>query len=94
MKLRSLLGSILLATAPLAGAQNVDQVIVRALSPMEPVAVIGQTSPVSDETARELRSGRVSTEAVTRELDAKLEQRFGQEGDVQLPPQRLLVSAN
>ncbi|MBN7797098.1 hypothetical protein [Parahaliea mediterranea] len=100
MKLRSILSSMLLATAPFAGAQDVDYVIVRAATQAEAGAMI-QPAVATRETpavkpAAEVDSGRASTESVTRELDAMLEQRFEHEHAAPERPaaRALLVSAS
>jgi len=91
---------MLLATAPLAGAQDVDYVIVRAATQVEAGASLQQPALATREfpavkPAAEVGSGRASAESVTRELDAMLEQRFEAEHSAPKRPAReLLVSAN
>lgn len=99
MKLRSILSSMLLATAPLAGAQDVDYVIVRAVAQADASASLQAAVATRDmpatKPAAEVGSGRASAESVARELDTMLEQRFEDEHSAPKRPAReLLVSAN
>ena len=93
MNMRSILGTVLLAIAPLAGAQSVDYVFVRAAQQADAVEV--QPAVQSEPAVQgEGDDAAGTTRAVSEELEAMLEQRFEAGSQEPSLPQRLLVSAS
>ncbi|MBA6413817.1 hypothetical protein H2508_11915 [Parahaliea sp. F7430] len=92
MKLRSILGLSLIVLAPVAGAQSVDQLFVRAaLHESSAAAKIA----VEDKAEHEnFAPAYQNTKSVAEDLDTFLQQRFDRDGDIPRPSEALLVSAN
>ncbi|WP_157976724.1 hypothetical protein [Parahaliea mediterranea] len=91
MKVRSVLALLTLAVAPLANAQSVDQVLVRAAqaAKAEIQAQEAQEAPASE---RDVANLATKVELVAVDLDKVLEQRFDRGGDIPRPSEAMLVS--
>ncbi|TXS93688.1 hypothetical protein FV139_08580 [Parahaliea maris] len=92
MKIRSVLVLVTLVLAPLANAQSVDRVLVRAATAAghgEALQPAAENEAASQEKVAELK---VNMELVARDLDRVLEQRFNRDGDIPRPAEVLLVS--
>lgn len=91
MKLRSVIVLATLVLAPLANAQAVDQVVVRAATAASQVEAANPVAeaPADQDKVAELK---VNMELVAQDLDRVLEQRFNRDGDIPRPAEVLLVA--
>jgi len=92
MKLRSILALSLVILPPIASAQGVDQLLVRAATQASSDAT---TVPADRDLEHEAFAPvHRNTESVARQLDAVLQQRFDRDGDIPRPSETLIVSTH
>ncbi|GAB3283391.1 hypothetical protein [Parahaliea aestuarii] len=91
MKVRSVLALLVFAVAPIANAQSVDQVLVRAAqaAKVEMAEEAAQEAPAGDQDIAKLET---KVELVAADLDQVLDQRFDRGGDIPRPSEAMLVS--